>query len=142
MRRIVIASFLTTLSVLLVPMAAYAHVVVTPGQANVAEELVFNVSVPNEETVPVTNIKLLIPSGVTDVTPTTKDGWTITTTTNGNGSDLSDSGRISALAPRYQDRRRSSTGKRTRPMPTVLSSIGTKNQLAATTQMEMRDHIQ
>ncbi len=69
---------------LIMPSIAFAHVVVTPGQAGVGEELIFNVSVPNEQQTAVTNVRLLIPSGVTNVTPTVKNGWTITTTTNGD----------------------------------------------------------
>ena len=75
------------LAILLTPVLASAHVIVTPGQANVADELTFNVSVPNERQTPVTNIKLDIPSGVSEVTPTVKDGWTIQTTTAKEGND-------------------------------------------------------
>ncbi len=64
------------------PGTAYAHVIVTPSQARIAQDLVFNVSVPNERQVPVSSIKLLIPSGITDVTPTTKTGWAITTSSD------------------------------------------------------------
>ncbi len=74
-----ITSGLAAVAILIAPVAASAHVIVTPSTANVAQELVFSVSVPNEEQVPVTNLKLDIPEGVTEVTPTTKDGWTIQT---------------------------------------------------------------
>ena len=87
MKKRVLASLFVIGAVVAVPDIASAHVVVTPDTATVAEELVFTVSVPNEKQVPVTNIKLLIPAGVTDVTPTAKDGWTVTTTTNGDDSD-------------------------------------------------------
>ncbi len=70
------------LFVLVTPAIAFAHVIVTPSQADVAQELVFTVSVPNERQVPVDSVKLLIPKGVQDVLPTTKDGWTITTTSS------------------------------------------------------------
>jgi len=72
------------LLILVIPVAASAHVVVTPAKAGVAQELIFNVSVPNEQQTPVVNIKLEIPDGVTNVIPTTKDGWTITTPSDGN----------------------------------------------------------
>ncbi len=75
------------MTISLIPGAAFAHVIVTPGQTGIGTELTFNVSVPNEEQVAVTNLKLDIPNGVTDVIPTTKDGWTITTTSNGSTSD-------------------------------------------------------
>ena len=67
-------------AVVAVPAAAFAHVVVTPGQAGIGQELVFTVSVPNERTVPVTSVRLTIPSGVDDVTPTIAPGFTIATT--------------------------------------------------------------
>ena len=64
--------------------AAFAHVIVTPGQVGVGQELTFNVSVPNERTTPVTSVKLDIPDGVTSVVPTEKPGWTITTQQSNN----------------------------------------------------------
>lgn len=85
MKRAIISGFLAVLSVILLPAAAFAHVVVTPKEASTAQRLIFNVSVPNEKAVAVTNLKLLIPDGITDVTPTSKDGWNITTTKNTNG---------------------------------------------------------
>jgi uncharacterized protein YcnI len=88
MNKRITSSILTSaLIAVTLPAAAFAHVVVTPGQAGVGAELTFNVSVPNEQQTPVTNLKLDIPDGVTDVTPTSKDGWTITTTTNGDTKD-------------------------------------------------------
>jgi len=62
------------------PAVAFAHVIVTPNQAGVGQELVFNVSVPNERSVPVSSVKLDIPSGVDEVTPTMVPGFTISTT--------------------------------------------------------------
>lgn len=75
---------LATLSITLtVPAVALAHVVVTPAQAGVAEELVFNVSVPNERQSDVTSIRLTLPKGVSDVAPTALAGWTISTSKSG-----------------------------------------------------------
>lgn len=85
--RILTGSVISIAAISLIPAAAFAHVVVTPGQAGIGAELTFNVSVPNEQQTPVTNLKLDIPSGVTDVIPTSKDGWTITTTMNGDSKD-------------------------------------------------------
>lgn len=56
---------------------ANAHVVVTPDQAKVGQRVLFNVSVPNERDSAVSEIKLAVPSGVEDVMPTTKPGWSI-----------------------------------------------------------------
>ena len=67
-----------------VPALASAHVVVTPAKVDVGQELVFNISVPNEQSTPVTDLKLTIPSGVTDVSPTVVPGWTIQTTKTGD----------------------------------------------------------
>ena len=75
------------IALLIIPANSFAHVIVTPSQAGVAQELVFNVSVPNEQQTPVTNLKLQVPDGVTNVIPTTKDGWVITTTTNGDSKN-------------------------------------------------------
>lgn len=85
MKQAIISGFLAAFSVLLLPTAAFAHVVVTPKDASLAQRLIFSVSVPNEKSVPVTNLKLLIPEGVTSVIPTSKDGWSITTTKNTDG---------------------------------------------------------
>ena len=67
---------------LLAPALASAHVIVTPSQAGVGQELVFNVSSPNERQTPITQVTLNIPRGVSDVVPTEKDGWTINTATS------------------------------------------------------------
>jgi uncharacterized protein YcnI len=68
-----------------VPSMASAHVVVTPTNASIGQEVVFSVSVPNEQQVPVVSLKLAIPAGVSSVTPTTKSGWTIETSMTGTG---------------------------------------------------------
>lgn len=70
---------------LCIPAVASAHVVVTPNTANVGQELVFNISVPNEQQTAVTDLKLAVPAGVSGVIPTAKDGWTINTTSTGSG---------------------------------------------------------
>jgi uncharacterized protein YcnI len=64
-----------------IPGVASAHVIVTPNQVGVAATQVFSVSVPNEKEAPITmtSLRLLIPSGLTDVMPTAQAGWTITT---------------------------------------------------------------
>jgi uncharacterized protein YcnI len=83
----IIMSFIGSLSlVLLMPAVAFAHVVVTPRQAGIGQHLTFTVGVPNERQSAVVNVMVRIPSGVTDVTPTTKDGWTIDTTKSGGSA--------------------------------------------------------
>lgn len=64
---------------LLTPFAS-AHVVVGPAQAVAGERVTFSVSVPNEKDVPVTGLKVAIPAGFDDVTPTVHSGWTIEAT--------------------------------------------------------------
>lgn len=87
MPRRLLISFFVGFAAILVPAVVFAHVVVTPSQAGVAQEMVFNVSVPNEQQIPITSLKLLIPEGVTDVMPTAKAGWTTTTTANGDAQN-------------------------------------------------------
>ena len=61
-----------------------AHVVVKPSQVNVATFQTFSIGVPNEKDIAVTGLRLTIPSGLKDVTPTVKPGWTISTKTSGD----------------------------------------------------------
>ena len=62
------------------PALASAHVLVSPKQVNVATDQTFTVSVPNERDVAVTKVKLALPKGLGEVTPTVHPGWTITKT--------------------------------------------------------------
>lgn len=64
--------------------AASAHVTVKPSQVAPAEYQTFTVSVPNEKDMPTTSVKLVIPSGVGEVTPTVKPGWEISTNKSGD----------------------------------------------------------
>ena len=86
MKKIITGSAVLLMA-LCIPGMAMAHVIVTPDKAGIGQELVFNVSVPNEQQTPVTSVKLLIPSGVTNVTPTMQYGWTIATTNNNDPHD-------------------------------------------------------
>jgi uncharacterized protein YcnI len=81
-------SAIFTVLALLVPALASAHVIVTPAQAGIGQELVFNVSSPNEQETPIVKVTLNIPNGVSEVVPTEKDGLTISTTTSGSGSNV------------------------------------------------------
>ncbi len=64
---------------------ASAHVVVKPGDVATGTFQTFSVGVPNEKGGSVVTVKLLIPEGVTSVTPTVKPGWTIQTEKTGEG---------------------------------------------------------
>ena len=95
MKKVLAHIALTFGLVFALPAVAFAHVIVTPNQAGIGQELVFNVSVPNERTVDVTNVKLVIPKGVSDVSPTVIPGWTITTqSSNNNVTAINWSGNI------------------------------------------------
>lgn len=72
---------------LVLPTTAAAHVVVSPKEAFTGEFKTFTVSVPNEKDVPTVALKLEIPVGLTYVTPTVKQGWTIKSETTGPGED-------------------------------------------------------
>lgn len=56
---------------------AAAHVVVRPAEVPTAAFQTFTVSVPNEKDIPTTGVKVVIPAGVENVTPTQKAGWSI-----------------------------------------------------------------
>ena len=67
--------------------AALAHVIVKPNEAGVASFQTFSVGVPSESdksTTPTVNVRVVLPDGLSEVTPTVKAGWTITTKKNSN----------------------------------------------------------
>lgn len=72
---IVIPSFL--LAFLLGVTPAFAHVSVKPAQVGVAQYNDFVVNVPNEESTPTIQLRLVIPEGLKNVTPNVKPGWNI-----------------------------------------------------------------
>jgi uncharacterized protein YcnI len=79
------ATITTTLAMtLILPSAAFAHVVVTPDRVGIGQRTLFSVSVPNERQSDVTAVKLIVPRGVDDVMPTVASGWSIDTTTDGD----------------------------------------------------------
>lgn len=51
---------------------------VSPHQVHVSAQQEFSISIVNQKHVAATGLKLLIPSGVTNVIPNTKPGWKIT----------------------------------------------------------------
>lgn len=67
------------------PMPIFAHVVVQPSTVGIATFQTFTMAVPTERDIPTVGLKLLIPSGLHEVTPTVKAGWTITVTKNDSG---------------------------------------------------------
>lgn len=81
--RNIAVSIITSISMFLVPATAFAHVVVTPKQVGVAAFQTFTTSVPNEKDQPMIGLKVIIPSGVGEVTPTVKNGWQVSTKKSG-----------------------------------------------------------
>ncbi|MDL2341681.1 MAG: DUF1775 domain-containing protein [Patescibacteria group bacterium] len=77
---------LLSLAVLLSPGIALAHVAVTPAAVTIGSFTTFSISVPNEKAVSITSVRLAIPSGLKEITPTVKTGWTIST--NKSGDDI------------------------------------------------------
>ncbi len=74
-------------SSLLVPVSIFAHSVVSPSNAGVAQYVNFSLSVPTEKDNPTVSVRLVVPSGVTNVTPNVKAGWKITEKKTGEGED-------------------------------------------------------
>ena len=88
MHRKLLATLVSVIGlVIAMPGIAMAHVIVTPNQAGIGQELIFSVSVPNERQTAVSSMKLLIPSGVTNVIPTVQPGWTITDESNNDSQN-------------------------------------------------------
>lgn len=56
---------------------AFAHVVVKPDTVGVSAFQTFTTGVPNEKDNPTTQIRLVIPDGLKEVSPTVKPGWKI-----------------------------------------------------------------
>ena len=84
---------LTSLAVTLGVLSAFvsapvsAHVAVKPTEVLTAGFQIFSIDVGNEKDQPVTGLKLLIPEGLSDVTPTQKQGWQITVDKVGSGEN-------------------------------------------------------
>ncbi len=83
----IIASCISIVGLFVFALPAFAHVVVYPNQVGVAAFQEFTVSVPAEKDNPTVAVKLLIPNGLSSVTPNVKAGWTINIKRNGAGDD-------------------------------------------------------
>jgi uncharacterized protein YcnI len=68
-----------------IALPASAHVVVKPASVGVGERTNFAVSVPTEEDVPTTQVRLVIPEGLRSVRPNVKPGWNIEIKRTGEG---------------------------------------------------------
>lgn len=79
----VVAMFVGVFTLLLAPVPAYAHVTVKPTKVSPGDYQTFTTSVPNEKKIAVTGVRLVVPENVKSVTPTVKQGWTISTKKSG-----------------------------------------------------------
>lgn len=75
------ASVLFAMALLAGPLITLAHTDVWPHYADVGSFQTFNISVPSEENLATTQIRIVLPEGLSYVTPTIKTGWTIETIT-------------------------------------------------------------
>jgi len=66
-------------------MPTWAHVVVSPSKAGVGSWVPFNISVPNDKDLASTELKLVVPAGLEYVTPTLKQGWTVSVEKDSQG---------------------------------------------------------
>ena len=83
MKRISLAAVLMFVFVGLSVSTASAHVTVKPGEVATATYQTFTVSVLNEKDIPTTAVRVVVASGVANVTPTQKSGWSIETKQDG-----------------------------------------------------------
>lgn len=76
---------LVGVTVLVFSSSASAHVVVKPAEVVTAGFQTFSIGVPNEKEIPTTSVKLVIPEGLSFVSPTQKAGWEISVEKEGEG---------------------------------------------------------
>ena len=75
-----LSAIFVSLSIIVTPAIASAHVAVTPATVGIGSNHVFTINVPNESQQSMTSLALDIPTGLAEVTPTALAGWTITMT--------------------------------------------------------------
>lgn len=63
---------------------AFAHVIVKPTTAGIASVVTFDMQIPSEKGMSTIGLKLVLPSGLRDVTPDVKSGWTVNVVKNGD----------------------------------------------------------
>ena len=57
--------------------SALAHVTVRPSQAGIGSFQTFTVSVPSERDLATVSLRLSLPDGLQNITPTVKSGWNV-----------------------------------------------------------------
>jgi uncharacterized protein YcnI len=87
-KKISISTVLMSVFLLFLSATVSAHVVVSPKEVLTAQRTTFALSVPNESDVSaVVGVRLVIPEGLSSVTPFAKAGWTIEMVKNGEGEE-------------------------------------------------------
>lgn len=81
---------------------SFAHVVVKPSEVGVAAFQTFSVGVPSEKDNPTIALRLVVPSGLQEVTPNVKSGWNIDVKKTGdNVTEISWTG--GSIPPQQRD---------------------------------------
>lgn len=84
-KKVIVGALIT--AGLLVSQTVSAHVTVKPNQAGISMYQTFSVNVPVEKEIPTVGIRLVIPEGLSSVTPNVKPGWRIAIKKDGTGED-------------------------------------------------------
>lgn len=84
MSRKYIAAIFSFIAVLAFPAITLAHVIVIPGKVGIGTIQTYSISVPAEKDVPTVGLRLIVPDGIKELTPTVKAGWDIQTKKSGD----------------------------------------------------------
>ncbi len=84
----IISSLLVLITSLFFVPSAFAHVTVKPAELGVGVRSNFVMSVPTEEDVPTTQVRLVIPEGLRSVRPNVAPGWNIQIVKTGEGENV------------------------------------------------------
>ncbi|HRN95843.1 MAG TPA: YcnI family protein [Candidatus Levybacteria bacterium] len=87
MKKYILVLFLFICGIFITASSTFAHVVVRPSEVGIGARVNFVVSVPTEEDVPTTQIRLVIPEQLQSVRPNVKPGWNIELVKSGEGED-------------------------------------------------------
>ncbi len=83
-------SFMAAGLLLLLALPVSAHVVVKPSQVGVAAFQTFTMGVPSEKPIATTSVRLVLPDGLSFVTPNVKPGWKIEVKKESTGKKITD----------------------------------------------------
>ncbi len=85
LNRNIIVTFVAAAGLTLASVAS-AHAVVSPSTSTAAAYQEYNLGVPSEKDATTTAVRLLVPSGVSDVSPNVTPGWTVSTKTDSSSN--------------------------------------------------------